>query len=77
MLVSLSGAFADALAALDAQDERAAVYAMVNTLTEFSGADATPQRVAFFFDGAQWASLAGGVELRGELTRNPGMVVDE
>ena len=50
---------------------------MVNTLTEFAGADATPQRVAFFFDGAQWASLAGGVELRGELTRNPGMVVDE
>ena len=77
VLVSLSGAFADALAALDAQDERAAVYAMVNTLTEFAGADATPQRVAFFFDGAQWASLAGGVELRGELTRNPGMVVDE
>ena len=77
VLVSLSGTFADALAALDAQDERAAVYAMVNTLTEFAGADATPQRVAFFFDGAQWASLAGGVELRGELTRNPGMVVDE
>lgn len=76
VLVNLSGAFADALAALGPQEERAAVYAMVNTLTEFAGADGTPQRVAFFFDGSQRESLAGGVELRGGLMRNPGMVED-
>ena len=74
VLVNLSGAFADALAALEPSQERAAVYAMVNTLTGFAGADETPQRVAFFFDGSQRESLAGGVELRGELMRNPGMV---
>ena len=74
VLVNLSGAFADALAALEPSQERVAVYAMVNTLTGFTGADETPQRVAFFFDGSQRESLAGGVELRGELMRNPGMV---
>ena len=74
VLANLSGAFADALAALDPMEERAAIYAMVNTLTEFAGTDGTPQRVAFFFDGSQRESLAGGVELRGELVRNPGMV---
>lgn len=74
VLVNLSGAFADALTALDPPEERAAVYAMVNTLTEFAGTDGTPQRVAFFFDGSQRESLAGGSELRGELMRNPGMV---
>ena len=58
----------------DPMEERAAVYAMVNTLTEFAGTDGTPQRVAFFFDGSQRESLAGGVEMRGELVRNPGMV---
>lgn len=77
VLVHLSGAFAGALSALSPQEERAAVYAMVNTLTEFGGASATPERVAFFFDGEQVQSLAGALEMRGELTRNPGMVVDE
>ena len=76
VLVNLSGAFAEALSGLSAQEERAAVYAMVNTLTEFAGTDGTPQRVAFFFDGAQRESPAGGIEMRGELMRNPGMVVD-
>ena len=74
--VNLSGRFRDALAALDAAQERAAVYAMVNTLTQFAGTDDTPQRVAFFFDGAQRRSLSGGLDMRGELWRNPGMVVD-
>ena len=76
VLVNLSGAFAEALSGLSAQEERAAVYAMVNTLTEFAGTDGTPQRIAFFFDGVQRESLAGGIEMRGELMRNPGMVVD-
>ena len=76
VLVSLSGAFADALSGLSGQEERKAVYAMVNTLTQFAGTDDTPQRVAFFFDGAQRRSLSGGLDMRGELWRNPGMVVD-
>lgn len=70
--VNLSGAFADALSKLTAQQERAAVYAMVNTLTEGRAAS----RVAFFFEGEQVQTLAGGLEMRGAFVRNPGMVVD-
>ena len=71
ILVNLSGAYADALSALTPAQERAAVFAMVNTLTEGD----RPERAAFFFDGAQRAALAGGLEMRGEFLRNPGMVV--
>ena len=70
--VNLSGRFRDALAALAPAQERAAVYAMVNTLTE--GARAS--RVAFFFEGEQVQTLAGGLEMRGAFVRNPGMVVN-
>lgn len=70
ILVNLSERFAQALASLDAQQERIAVYAMVNTLTEGGRA----QRVRLYFEGAQRELPAGGVELRGSLTRNPGMV---
>ena len=71
MLIDLSGAYADALSALAPDAEREVIYAMVNTLTEGEAA----QRVAFFFDGEQRGQLAGGLEMRGELWRNPGMVV--
>ena len=71
-LINLSGAFAKALAAKTPEQERAAVYAMVNTLTE----DGDVRSVTFFFDGEQVASLAGGLEMRGSFVRNPGMVVD-
>ena len=70
--VNLSGRFRDALAALAPAQERAAVYAMVNTLTEGTRAS----RVAFFFEGEQVQTLAGGLEMRGTFLRNPGMVVD-
>lgn len=70
--VNLSGRFRDALAALAPAQERAAVYAMVNTLTEGTRAS----RVEFFFEGEQVQTLAGGLEMRGTFLRNPGMVVD-
>ncbi|MGN0773939.1 MAG: GerMN domain-containing protein [Candidatus Ventricola sp.] len=70
--VNLSARFGDALAGLAHAQERAAVYAMVNTLTE--GARAS--RVAFFFEGEQVQTLAGGLEMRGTFLRNPGMVVN-
>ena len=70
--VNLSDAFADAISKLEPDQERAAVYAMVNTLTE--GTDVS--KVAFFFDGEQINTLAGELEMRGAFMRNPGMVVD-
>ena len=71
MLLNLSGAYAAAMAQLTAAQERAAVYAIVNTLTQGTGVE----RVAFFFEGEQREALSGGLEMRGEFLRNPGMVV--
>lgn len=70
--VNLSLRFRQSLAQLTPQQERAAVYAMVNTLTEGRAVD----RVVFFFAGRQTQSLAGGLEMRGAFLRNPGMVVN-
>lgn len=70
ILVNLSERFAIALASLDERQERIAVYAMVNTLTEGGRA----QVVRLYFEGEQRELPAGGVELRGALMRNPGMV---
>lgn len=70
--LNLSGAFADALAALTKEEERAVVYAMVNTLTE----DMQVSRVVFFFEGKQRETLAGALDMRGAFVRNPGMVVN-
>jgi len=70
--VNLSAAVRDALANLSPQQERTAVYAMVNTLTE--GAEAS--EVEFFFEGEQVSTLAGALEMRGAFMRNPGMVVN-
>ena len=70
--LNLSERYAQALAGLTAAQERAAVYAIVNTLTEGGGAE----RVRFYFEGEQRAQLAGGLEMRGEFLRNPGMVVE-
>jgi len=72
ILLNLSGRFADGLAGFSQEQERMAVYAMVNTLTE--GTDI--RRVAFFFEGEQRETLAGGLDLRGFFMRNPGMVVN-
>lgn len=70
--VNLSERFAESLAALTPQQERAAVYAMVNTLTE----DTEASHVVFFFEGKQVETLAGALEMRGSFVRNPGMVVE-
>ena len=72
VVVNLSEAFAKALQSLTARQARVAVYAMVNTLTQ--GRD--QQGVIFFFDGEQIGELAGGLNLRGRMLRNPGMVVE-
>jgi len=71
-LVNLSDDFRRAMERLSPQQERAAVYAMVNTLTE--GMQAS--KVQFFFEGAQVSSFAGALEMRGAFMRNPGMVVN-
>ena len=71
--VNLSDAFADALSKLEQDQERASIYAMVNTLTE--GMDVS--KVAFFFEGQQLSTLAGELEMRGVFVRNPGMVVSD
>ena len=70
--VNLSGAFCEAMKALSPAQERACVYAMVNTLTQ--GREAS--RVQFFFEGEQVSSLTGELEMRGAFVRNPGMVVN-
>ncbi|MCL2544688.1 MAG: GerMN domain-containing protein [Clostridia bacterium] len=68
-LVNLSARFAQACRDLNEWEERNAVYAIVNLLTEFSDV----RRVAFFVEGAQVRSLAGGLEMRGVFYRNPGL----
>ena len=70
--VNLSAKFRRQLAMLEPNAERAAVYAMVNTLTE----GMERRRVAFFFEGQQVETLAGALEMRGTFMRNPGMVVN-
>lgn len=70
--VNLSSDFAAALSKLSDRYERAAVYAMVNTLTEGDGVE----RVVFFFEGEQKQALGGTLEMRGGFVRNPGMVVN-
>jgi len=68
-LVNLSARFAQACRGLTEWEERNAVYAIVNLLTEFSDV----RRVIFFVEGAQVRSLAGGLEMRGVFMRNPGL----
>lgn len=69
-LINLSGAFADACAALEGNAERDTVYAIVNTLTE----NRQVRRVAFFVEGKQVKSLTGQLEMRGFFLRNPGLM---
>ena len=73
VVVNLSGRFAAWLQTLTEDAARETVYAMVNTLTQ----GRNQQGVIFFFDGVQIDELSGGLCMRGRLTRNPGMVVDD
>jgi len=68
-LVNLSARFAQACRGMSEWEERNAVYAIVNLLTEFGDV----RRVIFFVEGAQVRSLAGGLEMRGVFMRNPGL----
>ncbi len=70
--VNLSEHFRRTLESLSSRQERAAIYAMVNTLTEGMNAS----QVQFFFEGEQVSALAGALEMRGSFVRNPGMVVN-
>ncbi|MBR2942618.1 MAG: GerMN domain-containing protein [Clostridia bacterium] len=71
VLINLSAAYGRQIAALTGEQECLVVYAMVNTLTEGS-----VERAAFFVEGKQVQRLAGGLEMRGDFLRNPGMVVE-
>lgn len=70
--VNLSARFRQQIEALEPNAGRAAVYAMVNTLTEDMGG----RQVVFFFEGEQAGTLDGALEMRGSFMRNPGMVVN-
>lgn len=72
-LINVSQAFADACADLSPQEERNVIYTIVNTMTELSQV----RRVCFFVNGAQVASLAGSMEMRGYFVRNPGIILQE
>ena len=73
VVVNLSGGFAAWLQTLDGDAAREKVYSMVNTMTQ----GRSQQSVIFFFDGDQLDELSGGLCMRGRLTRNPGMVVND
>ena len=73
VVVNLSGGFAAWLQTLDGDAAREKVYSMVNTMTQ----GRNQQSVIFFFDGEQLDELSGGLCMRGRLTRNPGMVVND
>ena len=73
VVVNLSDGFAAWLQTLDGDAAREKVYSMVNTMTQ----GRSQQSVIFFFDGEQLDELSGGLCMRGRLTRNPGMVVND
>ena len=73
VVVNLSARFGGWLQTLEVDTARERVYAMVNTLTQ----GRRQQGVIFFFDGEQLDELSGGLCMRGRLTRNPGMVVND
>ncbi len=71
-LINLSSNFYRCAQALDEGQERAMIYAMVNTLTELSGVD----KVRFYVEGKVEDVLAQKIYLGTELLRNPGLIVE-
>ncbi len=71
--VNLSGRFYRSCQALDVGDERALVYAMVNTLCELKGI----RGVRFYVEGLATETLAGEIYLKSTLLPNPGIVASE
>ncbi len=70
--VDLSANFYRACQNLSEQDERSAVYAMVNTLCALRDVRA----VRFFVEGVAAETLSGNIYLRSPLLPNPGIVAD-
>ena len=57
-------------AGLDADQERACIFSIVNTLTGYDGVS----RVQFLVEGRRVRSLANVISVHGPLVRNPGVV---
>lgn len=70
LLVHFSQAFMDTCTNYTPQQERLAIYAMVNTLTQHQAI----RRVRFYVAGEQPETIAGGIYLPGEFLMNPGII---
>lgn len=70
VLINLSGAFYQACQGMSADEARALVYSIVNTMCELPGI----KSVRFYFDGERVDYLAGAICLRGPLMSNVGIV---
>ena len=61
---------AELLSRLTAEEERACIFSVVNTLTGYAGVS----RVQFLVEGVKVDALAGALSLRSPLVRNPGII---
>ena len=69
-IVNLTQDGADLLSSLTADQERGCIFSAVNTLTAYAGVN----RVQFLVEGVKVDSLAGALNLRSPLVRNPGII---
>lgn len=69
-VLNLSREGAELFAGLDADQERACIFSIVNTLTGYDGVS----RVQFLVEGRRVRSLANVISVHGPLVRNPGVV---
>ncbi len=70
LLVNLASGFVAACRNMTPKQEKAMVYAMVNTLTELNGIS----EVCFFVDSAQADTFAGDIVMRGTFLRNVNII---
>ena len=71
-IVNLSGNFYARCQTLNADEERALIYGMINALAELNDVGA----VSFLVEGRQVDSLSQGIYLKRPLMPNPGLVTD-
>ena len=69
-VINLTQQGADMLRSLSAEQERACVFCIVNTLTAASGVS----RVQFLVEGYKVDQLGGAISMRSPLVRNPGII---
>ena len=69
-VLNLSREGAELFAGLNADQERACIFSIVNTLTGYDGVS----RVQFLVEGRRVRSLANVISVHGSLVRNPGVV---